>query len=438
MTSAPTNNTPRPALTPLRSTKFAWRSLAFVFVVALAARAGWGLVRPVHAANEVGLEFPDEQQYWSMAKAFRAGQGLPDELGFQATRMPLYPAFLSLFAGHADGVQAARAAQWVIGAMGAMFAAGLAGTLFGRRAGLLAGLLVALDPFLIFFSSLLLTETAFVTALVGLWWIAVALIQREGRSLAHWAALGLAAAGTVYIRESSLGLGAILILIVAITTGYARRAVLGGAIATAIIVLALVPWAARNERVVGDWCWLTTRGGISLYDGVGPQATGASNLGDIKQMADVESLDEVAWNRYFLARSLEAISSDPVRILKLALVKMKRMWNPFPNVDTYQSRRTRLISVTWTVSTFALAALGAVLLPIVRRREGWQWAVYLMLPALYLSFVHSLFIGSVRYRLGALPMLDALAAFAILTVVRRVLGRRRPHPSAAQRHAANR
>ncbi len=430
----PTDNAPSPALTLSRPTKSAWRSLALVFVVALTARTGWGLIRPVHAGHESGLQFPDEQQYWSMAEALRAGQGLPDELGFQATRMPLYPAFLSLFTGHDGGMQTARAAQWVIGSMAALFAAGLAGALFGRRTGLIAGLLVALDPFLIFFSSLLLTETAFVTALIGLWWLAVVLIEGEGRSLARWAALGLVAAGTVYIRESSLGLAAILILIVATTAGYTRRAIFGGVIAASIIVLTLVPWAARNQRVVGEWCWLTTRGGISLYDGVGPQATGASNLGDVKQMAEVASLDETAWNRYFLSRSFEAIGSDPMRIVKLGAVKMKRMWNPFPNVDSYQSGRTRLISVTWTASTFALAALGAILLLFTRRREGWQWAVYLVLPALYLSLVHSLFIGSVRYRLGALPMLDVLASYAILTIVCRMLGRGRPHPFATNRY----
>ena len=35
--------------------------------------------------------------------------------------------------------------------------------------------------------------------------------------------------------------------------------------------------------------------GISLYDGVGPQATGASDLGEIKHMNAVSGMDEVAY-----------------------------------------------------------------------------------------------------------------------------------------------
>jgi hypothetical protein len=56
--------------------------------------------------------------------------------------------------------------------------------------------------------------------------------------------------------------------------------------------------------------------------------------------------------------------------------------------------------------------------------------VFLLLPALYLSALHSLFVGSVRYRLGAMPMIEILAALAVVALADR-LGRR----SAARNHS---
>ncbi len=410
--------------------------------MALLLRGGWGAVRLVGLDDPLALEFPDEQQYWLMGCSLRAGEGLKDELGFQATRMPLYPALLSLFAGANSGVILAKVFHWVIGAVVAALTAGVAATLFNHRVGLVAGLLTAFDPFLVFFSSLLLTETLFVALLVGLWWIIEPLLTSRGLQPARcspnpsvprpsgsgsykpfgsnrWVSVGLVAALCVYVRESSLGLVALALCFVVACRRFDRSSLAGVAIAGGIVVMALVPWAARNRHVIGEWCWLTTRGGLSLYDGVGPQATGASDLGPIKQMPAVHGLSEVQWSRYFQDESLKAIRADPGRIVKLAGTKLARLWNPFPNVRQYQSPLVRTISVVWTVPIFTLAVVGALWLSIRNRREGLRVAFFLLLPAVYVSVLHSLFVGSVRYRLPAIPMLEILAAVALVAAVER-------------------
>ena len=208
--------------------------------------------------------------------------------------------------------------------------------MLGRRAAWLAGLAVAGDPFLVFFSSLLLTETLFVGALIWLWGLMWwRLRSAEPGGWRSWLTIGGLAALCIYVRESSAGLMVLMLAVAALmkvvrrppagpVAGWLMR--LGGA--GAVVVLALLPWAARNASVTGDWCWLTHRGGISLYDGVGPQAQGDSNLGDIKQMPAVAGLDEVAWNRFFLDESWRAIREDPARIARLAVVKWQRLWNP--------------------------------------------------------------------------------------------------------------
>ena len=135
----------------------------------------------MQADDPSALEFPDEQQYWDMAASLMAGEGLRDELGFRATRMPLFPTLLAPFVAMPYGVVLAKIFHWFLGAGVAALAALLATDLFDRRVGWIAGLLVAFDPFLVFFSSLLLTETLFTGLLLGLWWIAWP-IMRHGSS----------------------------------------------------------------------------------------------------------------------------------------------------------------------------------------------------------------------------------------------------------------
>ena len=394
------------------------RWLVTVFLAALVLRAGCGVVALVRADDAFALEFPDEQQYWMIAGSIWAGEGLKDELGFSATRMPLYPSMLSGFTALSGGVIIAKVFQWVIGAVTASIVAGAATTLFDRRTGIVGGLLVACDPFLVFFSSLLLTETVFIIVLVGFWWLMGWIIQEHSKTAARWAAVGLLGALCVYLRESSVGLVAAAVLLVAAFHRFDRRTLMGVAIAVCIVVVALLPWAARNRYVIGRWCWLTTRGGISLYDGVGPQATGASDLGNVKRMPAVSGLSEVEWNRYFLRESYKAIRAEPARILRLVGTKLGRTWNPLPNVETYQSRSARTVSAAWMLPVYTFAAIGALLL-FARTRGARQKALLLLLPAVYLSVLHSLFVGSVRYRLSAVPMIEMLAAVALVAIINR-------------------
>jgi hypothetical protein len=399
-----------------------WRAYAAIFVVALLVRAAWGATRFIRADDPTILEFPDEEQYWMMARSLWEGEGLKDELGFRATRMPLYPAVLAPFTALPSGIPAARVFHWIVGAAAAALTGAAAGAWFDRRTGLLAGLLVAFDPFLTFSSSLLLTETPFVTALIALWCVLRPLTRRDAEpvGMARWIGVGLLSTLCVYLRESSLGLIVVALGFVIACRRFEGKTLLGAAIALAIVVAALIPWAARNQAVTGDWCWLTHRAGISLYDGVGPNATGASDLGGVKQSEAVRELDEVAWNRYFLDQSLIAVRNDPGRIVRLAGSKLLRMWNPVPNVQVYRSGLARFLSAAWTIPTFALAAVGAILLSIGTKRGGMRAALFLLLPALYFSALHSLFVGSVRYRLAAVPMIEILAAIALAAIYKRV------------------
>jgi hypothetical protein len=403
---------------PSRAHPLAWRSVLLVFAVALACRIGWGCYR-LHASGVGALEFPDEQQYWLMATSLHDGTGLRDELGFRAGRLPLYPALLSLAAGEPSGVAIAKVVQWVIGALGAVAALTLGMRIGGRTVGLFGGLLFAVDPFLVFFSNLLLTETLFITLLVTLWACGAAwLAPRSNPTVRAWLGIGALALACTYARESTLGLIVVALALYLARSRFRRSACVGIMLVAGVMVAGLFPWALRNHRVLGEWRWLTTRAGISLYDGVGPQATGASDLGDVKDHPTVRGLNELERNRYFLDRAWAQMRSDPRRLLGLAARKFVRMWNPVPNAADYRSGLVRLVSAAWMVPLGLLALVGIGVTARSPSAGGGAAVVYLLLPALYLSGLHVLFVGSVRYRLGAMPMLAVLAAIALERLLR--------------------
>jgi 4-amino-4-deoxy-L-arabinose transferase-like glycosyltransferase len=397
-------------------------------------RAGWGLWRSANESMLNALELPDEQQYWSMAEHFADGRGLRDELGFLATRMPFYPMLLSLFVGFGHGVLAARALQWVAGSLVAALTFLLARRLTNARTAWLAGLGTAMDPFLIHFTSLLLTETLFTLALTWFFLVSATRLEvpRETTVRPPWVALGIIGALCTYLRESSLGLACVVLAWLVLYDTFhgnfavqsrARRFVRSSCstLCSVLIILAcLVPWAWRNKSTVDSWVLLTTRSGISLYDGVGPQADGSSNLGDVKQMPAVLGLSETEWNRFFNRSAWAEIRQNPTRILELALIKLKRTWSIVPNADAYQSPLVRTIAAVWTVPMFTCAAWGGILWWKRERGVGVWTVVFLLLPALYLSALHSIFVGSVRYRIGALPMITILAAYGVVRVIDRL------------------
>ncbi len=404
-----------------RTAQLSAGALAAVYVIALAARLLWLVVRTKWTAIGSGLEFPDEADYWSMAKLFAVGQVMRDVDGHAAARTPGYPIFLALFAGWPNGMDWARCAQIVVGSLLAVFVALLGCRFGGRSVGLLAGLFSAIDPFNMFFGALLLTETLAITALAAVWWCLWPLGLCTAK-LPWWRTIMGGAIGGVCVHLHPSMLGAVLVaLIVLVFFGIsAGRLTRGGAV-LAIALASLLPWAERNRRVLGKPIFLTTRLGRSLYDGVGPQASGRSDLAYVRDLPQLTGLDELQQDEFLLGESLRLIRQDPWRIIRLAGRKFLATWNPVPNAAEYRSSTVRLISAAWMIPAIILAAIGL----IRRRRPSLAWA-YLLTPAGYFTLLHMVFVGSIRYRLPAMPFVEILTAAGLVSLLTPGLSRCSP------------
>jgi hypothetical protein len=378
-----------------------------IFLVALALRVSWISYDTMRAG--AALHLPDEQVHWGLAINLAHEGVLMTHDGRYAARMPAYPLLLGLFAPWGEtGVVLARAAQALLGAAAAVVVYALALRVLGGRGALAAGLLAALDPYAIFFTNLLLTETLF--GFIGIALCACALRTAVSETAAASATVGAGVLGAaaVMTRPAALGWVVLLWITVIVFSRMRAAAAMRVLVWAAILAAALVPWGLRNEAVIGDPAWLSTNGGVTLYDGQGPQATGASDQSFLASMPELSRLSEAEEDRRLRELALAQMHSDPLRVLHLAVAKFLRTWSLTPNAEAYRSPVRDLASAIFTGLVLAGAAVGTWRL---RRRPALL--VILWLPVIYFTLVHCVYVGSLRYRVPLMPFLEILAGAAL-------------------------
>src|SRR5690606_23252214 len=166
-------------------------------------------------------------------------------------------------------------------------------------------------------------------------------------------------------------------------------------------------WANRNANHprVNAWVWTSTNAGVTSYDGLGPQATGASDQRFIAEMPELQRMNEVERSDYLARRAREYALAHPGVTLKLAVVKIARMWSPMPLSDDHRGRW-----YAWGAGFYTLVVYGLLVTALVRNRLPRSVQLYLLLPALYFTVVHAASVGSLRYRIPAEPPMLIVAA----------------------------
>jgi len=369
------------------------RPIQILLLLALLLRLAWGLSRP----NEVSADLPDQREYLSIARNLLTGQGLQfrdERFGddVYAFRSPGYPSFL---AGLRCDLRAIRVVQAILDTSTVLAIYLLATQWLDERGALLAAIFVALNPFLIFFTGLLLTETLFTTTLI---WGLVMLSRKQ------W--IGLASiALALLIRPAAAGL---VPFACAFAAGLKpRQLATGFVIGVAASILILLPWAYRNHQQLGDWVWTTTNAGQTQYDGFRDGADGSSNLAELKSMPELRDKNEVERNAYLATRGRELMLADPQRSAVLAVKKIARTWSPVPLSDEYGSKRNTAVGLLYSLPLFVLTLIG-----LGRKTLTLRSKLFCLLPAIFFTASAAATVGSLRYRIPAEPMLAVIAAGA--------------------------
>jgi 4-amino-4-deoxy-L-arabinose transferase-like glycosyltransferase len=285
----------------------------------------------------------------------------------------------------------------------------------GRKAWLwiplAAAVIAAVDPYVVAISALVLSEATFLPLmLLGLWGLAV-LWRPTAPKRAVLVALGTGLAmGLAILSRPSWALFLPLTLtswFIGSSRGLRQKALKGSLVVALATAVVLAPWWVRNAQVIGKFVPTALWVGASLYDGIGPQANGESDMAFVEE-PDVRSLGEVEQDAVFLERSTSFAKAHPGRVLELALIKLGRFWSPWPNAGTLRGPGVAPASALVTLPVLGLIAIGAW-----DRRRDFRALALLAGPLVYFCVLHMVFVSSIRYRIpGEVPAL-ALAGVGL-------------------------
>ncbi len=375
---------------------------ALIMLCLLAAILRLGFV----AALPNRLIFPDEEDYRKVAANIVAGHGAILGEGAKAVRPPGYPYFLAgvFYVTGDQPLLPIRILQALMSALAVWQVFAIAARVFDPKAGLLAAALVAVDPFQIFFSGMLLTESLFILGLLSLMYC----LARSRDDLRRIMAAGLVAGLTVLVRPSLWHFAVFLWPFLAVGTWRWRRATAYVIILFAIQCVVVFPWMWRNHRVAGAFA-ISSMPGLSLYEALGRGATGGPAMGIVDWPPIPDGLNEFERSDFLKAAAWQHVKENPVWALRLSVRKFCRFWSPILNFSRYRTWPYHVMSAGWYLPVMALFFIAAW-----RHRRSWTRWIWLLAPVLYFSLLHAAFVGSVRYRTPVMPMICCVAGAAFV------------------------
>jgi hypothetical protein len=189
----------------------------------------------------------------------------------------------------------------------------------------------------------------------------------------------------------------------------------------ATLALTMTPWWIRNYTITGRFIPTTLQVGASLYDGLSPQADGSSNMDFVPRFIEDQRAEDAArttspsdtfeerLDRRMREASLAWAKAHPGRVVELAGIKLLRMWTPWPNASDLGGTAAKLAIAAGYLPLVGLGLIGAWRYG----RRDWS-ATLLVLPAVYFTLLHVIFVSSLRYRQPAMLLLAILAAAVVI------------------------
>jgi Flp pilus assembly protein TadD len=371
----------------------------------------------------------DARQYWEWGGRIAGGDWMGDRIFYQAPLYPYLLGVLRLIMG--DGVWNVRVVQAVLGALACamLFFAGR--LFFGRVAGILAGLALALYAPAIFYDSII-QKAALGTFFTALLMLGVALaFCRPGAW--RFALVGLSLALLALTREETILLAPVLGLW-SLLAGRGRSLVsrVGTAAAFGLsLALPLGLVMARNHHVGGEFVLTTSQAGPNFYIGNNPQATGLyaplrpgrsntpyerQDAVELAQEAMGRTLTSAEVSRYWSGRAFDFIRNQPGDWLHLMGRKTALLINAYEVPDAedqyfYERYSPLLRGLSRAGNLGVLMPIAGVGLVLAAWRRPRPIILYAMLGTLCVGIVAFYLMG--RYRFPIVPVLILFAAGSV-------------------------
>jgi 4-amino-4-deoxy-L-arabinose transferase-like glycosyltransferase len=418
-------------------THLAW--VAAILTVALVARVFWVLYAPADPTDGRGID--DTLFYYGAAEKLAAGVGyvIPMTDADTAQWPPGYSLLLSAFyLVMGPKVSIAWGINIVLGALTCVGLYAVGCLLLNQRLGATAGLLLAVFPGHVFFSSLVLSEVLF-TFLVVAAMALILLLSRPNHQRKLPLVIGLGAV----IGLAALVRGQGLLLIpVAFVFWWLRAADFAAALERALVavlvaVVLIVPWTIRNYIVMDNLIFISTNDGLNLYMGNHEGATGGFMLAAANWIGDEFAHlpwpeREVRSSDKAMKEALQFMFTHPLAELKLAGSKLRFLydddkealqWIDAPDASKRLESKDLMAGIGNGFYFTVLAASAGGLLVWLRRPRGTLSLPLILIVVFTLGQL--LFFTVSRFHFPMLPAFCLLAAAGILAAFESVSARRR-------------
>lgn len=397
-----------------------------IFVLAYALRAFH--VFQIRSAAFFPIKLGDARSYHDWALRIAGGDWIGGEVFYQA---PMYPYFLAaIYFLFGDDPLIARMLQGLVGAFACVFLALAGRRFFSPVAGAAAGAILAVYAPALFFDAMFQKSVLDIFFICFLLWMLSGLAFRVNTLRCGFA--GAALGCLILTRENTLLFAPAIPIWLLVTHREHRRQIAKGVV-TFLIALAtvLLPVAARNYAVGGEFQLTTSAFGSVLYIGNNEKATGdylplrpgrgsaKYELLDANSLAEEEvghALSPSEMSRYWARKALEYIVDNPGDWLRLMSKKFALAISATERVDTEDqyTHADSSVVLRWSGLVFNFGVLAPLALfgfwvSWPRRR---RLAILFVLATLYLASILLFFVNA-RYRFPLVPFLILFAAVGI-------------------------
>jgi hypothetical protein len=399
----------------------AWRLVVAAGVVGFALRLLFGLTYWVDKPLT-----HDEREYLALAESLVEGRGFTYPPGYDSGtaqrfgRAPLYSMFLAGIGAtapeHGSVPTRVKIVQAFLGAALVCIIGIVAMRAWDPRAGVMAAVIAALYPPLIWYPAYVLSETLFsLIAFTSVFVLQVAVARsdrtnssRPGSPLALLAG-GLTGLG-VLTRPAML----LFVPLAALWLIKRRRIVLALAM-TAGVVAVVGPWTARNYRAYGRFVLVASEGGVTFWTGNHPLARGEGDLAANPPLKRAE-LEFRQRHADLSAEELESVYyQDALKYIKenpgrwLVLLAKKAFYTIVPAGPSYavHSARYRIASIVPYALLLPFAVYGAG-----RLLQGPEPPIALALLVCSSALVCLIFFPQERFRVPVFDPAMIVAAVA--------------------------
>lgn len=379
----------------------------------------------------------DRDAYLGIARAVADGRGFcnPDHPAPTAFRPPVYPlqlASLMLFVPAAVAVAIANLGWGIV----ATWATGRVAHILGLgRWGILAALLVAVDPLLLEYSTQPMTEvTCSGLLILFVLWTVRSDVWPPLREFIAGLLFGLLA----MCRPTFWPVFAFLLIgwsaaRILLRSGEPIRSLRFGELwrFTAGMLLIATPWVVRNQLVMGTPILTTTHGGYTLLLGNNPvfsadvvrQGWGTawsqasfdrwqSQLQTDLQEAVGPNGTEQERDRWQSMQARAYIAKEPGEFVRAAWYRVQSLWSPVPQEITNSTLRSNFVLLVGVYYTIILVAFLAGLVSVaVSARDRRWWPLYALVMTIQL--VHLAYWTNARMRAPLVPVISLFAVAAL-------------------------